>query len=43
MKRRDFLWTAGAGAALSAVSADRVYGANDRLRVGLIGCGGRGA
>jgi hypothetical protein len=42
MKRRDFLWTAGAGAALSAVSADRVYGANDRLRVGLIGCGGRG-
>jgi predicted dehydrogenase len=43
MKRRDFLRTAGAGvAAWSAVSASRVDGANDRLRVGLIGCGGRG-
>ncbi len=27
---------------MPAVSADRVYGANDRLRAGLIGCGGRG-
>ena len=29
-------------AALTAVSASRVLGANDRLNVGLIGCGGRG-
>jgi len=44
MERRDFLKTsASAGvAAWSAVSASRVYGANDRLRVGLIGCGVRG-
>ena len=42
MERRDFLKTAGTAAAWSAVSAQRVYGANDRLRVGLIGCGGRG-
>jgi len=43
MQRRDFLRTAGVGAAaLSAVSYERVYGANDRLRVALIGCGGRG-
>jgi len=44
MQRREFLKTsvqAGA-AAWTAVSADRVMGANDRLRVGLIGCGGRG-
>ncbi len=43
MERRDFLKTAGAGAAaLTVVSYQRVSGANDRLRVGLIGCGGRG-
>jgi predicted dehydrogenase len=44
MKRREFLSrSAGAGiAAWTAVSARRVLGANDRLRVGLIGCGGRG-
>src|ERR1039458_1674352 len=44
MDRRDFLKnTAGAGvAAWTAVSASRVLGANDRLNVGLIGCGGRG-
>ena len=44
MERRDFLKTsARAGvAAWTALSASRVYGANDRLRVGLIGCGGRG-
>lgn len=34
MQRRSFLFT--------AVSASRVLGANDRVRVGLIGCGGRG-
>ena len=44
MQRRDFLKTsARAGAAaLTALSASQVRGANDRLRVGLIGCGGRG-
>jgi len=42
MERRDLLKTAGAGAVLTAVSYQRIYGANDRLRVGLIGCGGRG-
>src|SRR4051812_24628147 len=30
------------GAALSAASYSRVLGANDRLRLGVIGCGERG-
>jgi predicted dehydrogenase len=34
MKRRAFLGT--------ALSATRILGANDRIRIGLIGCGGRG-
>lgn len=44
MERRDFLkQSAGAGfAAFTAASASRIYGANDRLNVGLIGTGGRG-
>jgi predicted dehydrogenase len=43
MERREFLSkTVRAGAAWTALSASRVSGANDRLRVGLIGCGGRG-
>ncbi len=44
MDRRDFLkQSAGAGfAAFTAASAGRIYGANDRLNIGLIGCGGRG-
>ncbi len=41
MERRNFLKSAG-GAAFTAASYQRVYGANDRLHVGLIGCGGRG-
>lgn len=44
MKRRDFVktsMTAGI-AAWTAASADRVFGANERVRVGLIGCGVRG-
>ncbi|MBP8131045.1 MAG: Gfo/Idh/MocA family oxidoreductase [Candidatus Hydrogenedentes bacterium] len=43
--RRNFLKTATAGAAalsLSAASYARVAGANDRLSIGIIGCGGRG-
>ena len=44
MKRRDFLKTvAGTGATiLTAASASRVYGANNRVNVALIGCGTRG-
>jgi len=44
MKRRDFVRKSmNAGiAAWTAASASRVFGANERLRVGLIGCGGRG-
>ena len=38
VQRRQFL----ASAALTAASASRVLGANDRVRVALIGCGGRG-
>jgi predicted dehydrogenase len=45
MKRRLFIkrvLQASAVVSASALSADRVTGANDRVRVGLIGCGGRG-
>src|ERR1039457_986869 len=44
MERRDFVKkSVNAGiVAWTAASADRVFGANERLRVGLIGCGGRG-
>jgi predicted dehydrogenase len=37
MLRRNFL---GASAGIAALSASRVLGANDRINVGLIGCGG---
>jgi len=43
--RREFLRTATAGAAgvaLSAASYGRVLGANDRIAIGMIGCGSRG-
>ena len=40
MERRAFVKTSGLG--VTALSASRVLGANDRLNVGLIGCGGRG-
>ena len=43
--RRDFLKSSAATAAgLAVLSAfpRKVLGANERLRVGLIGCGGRG-
>ncbi len=41
--RRGFLKKASAGAAaLSASSYARVAGANDRISIGIIGCGGRG-
>jgi predicted dehydrogenase len=40
--RRQFSRTAVAMGAASALSATRVAGANDRIRTGLIGSGGRG-
>ncbi len=42
MRRRDFLAGAAQVTAFSALSAGRVRGANDRVNLGLIGCGGRG-
>ncbi len=42
MERREFLKSATQGVAWTALSASRVMGANDRLHIGLIGCGGRG-
>src|SRR5580693_2075706 len=40
--RRAFSRTTIAAAAGTALSASRVWGANDRIRMGLIGSGGRG-
>jgi predicted dehydrogenase len=44
MKRRRFIQgTAGTAlASVAALSGARILGANDRINVGLIGCGGRG-
>ena len=46
MRRREFIkqvaGTAAAVSTMSAFSADRVVGANDRINIALIGCGGRG-
>jgi len=41
--RRTFLKDTAAGAAaITAMSYSRVLGANDRISIGIIGCGGRG-
>ena len=42
--RREFLKTASAGAAMAftATSYAKIVGANERISLGLIGCGGRG-
>jgi predicted dehydrogenase len=40
MDRRNFVRTSGLG--VTALSASRILGANERLNIGLIGCGGRG-
>jgi hypothetical protein len=45
MDRRGFLRhsaSTAAGLSLAAAVPRTVLGANDRLRIGLIGCGGRG-
>jgi len=42
MERRDFVRNVTGAAAWTALSASRVIGANDRVVVGIIGCGGRG-
>jgi predicted dehydrogenase len=45
MTRRDFTRTvavAGLASATTALSADRIVGANERVRLGFIGVGGRG-
>jgi predicted dehydrogenase len=40
--RREFLRTVTAATAATALSSARILGANDRIRLGLIGCGSRG-
>ena len=40
--RRDFMKSAVAGGAIMILPFSRVRGANDSIRVSLIGCGGRG-
>src|ERR1700682_5137086 len=42
MDRRQFLNAAAQAAAVTAASSQEVKSANDRVLVGLIGCGGRG-
>jgi predicted dehydrogenase len=44
MKRRAFMKLTGSSAvAWSAASSGLIHGANDRIRIGLIGCGSRGS
>ena len=44
MNRRDLFRHASTGAAVwTAASYSRVLGANDRVKLGVIGCGGRGS
>jgi predicted dehydrogenase len=40
--RRDFIKTVGAATAATALSYSRIIGANERVQLGLIGCGSRG-
>ena len=42
LTRRDFARTAAAAGVGTALSRSRVMGANNRIGLGLIGCGGRG-
>ena len=41
-RRELFRRAAGAAATTTALSYSRIWGANDRILVGMIGCGGRG-
>src|SRR5438445_5192482 len=40
--RREFIRTVTAATAVTALSYSRILGANERVRLGLIGCGSRG-
>ena len=40
--RRQFIQTTAAATAATALSYSRILGANERVRLGLIGCGSRG-
>src|SRR5713226_6354615 len=40
--RREFIKTVTAATAATALSYSRILGANERVRIGLIGCGSRG-
>jgi len=40
--RRDFIKSVGAATAATALSYSRILGANERVQMGLIGCGSRG-
>ena len=40
--RREFIQTAAATTAATALSYSRILGANERVRLALIGCGSRG-
>jgi predicted dehydrogenase len=40
--RREFIQTVSAATAATALSYTRILGANDRVRMGVIGCGSRG-
>src|SRR4051794_13306215 len=42
LTRRNLLRTAAGAAAVTASSYNRILGANNRIQLGLIGCGGRG-
>src|ERR1019366_5673466 len=42
VNRRDVLRAASGAAALTAAQYSRVKGANERVKLGVIGCGGRG-
>lgn len=42
MKRREFIKSSTAAATTTAVSYNKILGANERVRLSLIGCGGRG-
>ncbi|MBM3888906.1 MAG: hypothetical protein FJ388_07230, partial [Verrucomicrobia bacterium] len=45
LNRKDFLKTAAVGVtamSMTARSYARIMGANERIRIGQIGCGGRG-